>query len=112
MSVAVNRTRRTGAFGTARRLSGVLALALTLGGCFAMGGTPEGKNITLPQPPKDAGGPPSAIREHQRILAAYNGAYEDPKLEAFVRQTGDKPAMATERPDQPHQIPVLQSPAL
>ena len=112
MSVAVNRTRRTGAFGKARRLSGVLALALTLGGCFAMVGTPEGKNITLPEPPKDAGGPPSAIREHQRILAAYNGAYEDPKLEALVRQTVDKLVMASERPDQRYQITVLNSPAI
>src|SRR5262245_37971923 len=112
MSVAVNITRRTGAFGTARRLSGVLAFALTIGGWFAKVETPEGKNITLPEPPKDAGGPPSAIREHQRILAAYNGAYEDPKLEALVRQTVDKLVMASERPDQRYQITVLNSPAI
>src|SRR5262245_20501688 len=112
MSVAVNRTRRTAAFGTARRLSGVLALALMLGGCFAVVGAPEHKNITLPEPPKDAGGPPSAIREHQRILAAYNGAYEDPKLEAWVRQTVEKLVTASERPDQRYQVTVLNSPAI
>jgi len=90
----------------------VLALALMLGGCFAVVGAPEHKNITLPEPPKDAGGPPSAIREHQRILAAYNGAYEDPKLEAWVRQTVEKLVTASERPDQRYQVTVLNSPAI
>ena len=31
--------------------------------------------------------PPANQREHQRILAAYNGAYEDAKLEALLNQT-------------------------
>ena len=51
-------------------------------------------------------------REHQRILAAYSGAYEDPRLEAMVAQTVDKLVAASERPDQRYRITVLNSPAI
>ena len=51
-------------------------------------------------------------REHQRILAAYNGAYKDPRLEAVVNQTVDKLVAASERPDMRYRVTILNSPAV
>src|SRR5437868_3926746 len=64
----------------------LVASALLLAGCSSSlltGGIPP---ASLPQAPKVAQQAPSgaAEREHRRILAAYNGAYEDAKLEAMV----------------------------
>ncbi len=76
-----------------------------LGGCSSSLlsiGAPPG---ALPNAPKQAQqqaqqpNGAAAQREHQRILAAYNGAYEDPKLEALLNQTVDKLVAASERPD-------------
>jgi predicted Zn-dependent protease len=56
--------------------------------------------------------PPAAQREHQRILAAYNGIYDDPRLEALVNRTVEKLVAASERPDQSYRITILNSPAV
>jgi predicted Zn-dependent protease len=87
-----------------------LALALMLGGCFTAA-IPERK-VALPEPPKEAAQPSAAAREHQRILGAYNGAYEDTRLEALIKQTVDKLVAASERPDQRYKITILNSPAI
>src|SRR5262249_8841535 len=92
------RVKRTGVAGRVLALPAVLALALSLGGCFAVVGTPE-HTASLPEPPKESTHTP-VQREHQRILAAYSGVYDDPKLEALVRQAVDKLVAASERPDQ------------
>jgi predicted Zn-dependent protease len=70
--------------------------------------------VSLPDPPKHtaAVAQTPVEREHQRILAAYNGAYEDPQLEAIVKQTVDKLVAASERPDQRYRITLLNSPAV
>src|SRR5262245_33903576 len=51
-------------------------------------------------------------REHVRILAAYGGAYDNPKLEASVSQTVEKLVAASERPDMRYRITILNSPAV
>ena len=51
-------------------------------------------------------------REHQRILAAYNGAYEDPKLEALLNQMVAKLVAASERPDVHYRVTILNSAAV
>ena len=56
--------------------------------------------------------PPANQREHQRILAAYNGAYEDAKLEAVLNQTVAKLVAASERPDMSYRVIILNSPAI
>jgi predicted Zn-dependent protease len=89
----------------------VLALPLPLAGCFAVGATTP-QRISLPDPPKDSGAPPPAVREHQRILSAYSGTYDDPRLEGLIRQTVDKLVAASERPDQRYRITILNSPAI
>jgi predicted Zn-dependent protease len=87
-------------------------LALLLGGCLAATVAPPERRVSLPEPPKEAGAQPATIREHQRILAAYNGAYEDPRLDALMAQTVDKLVAASERPDHRYRITVLNSPAI
>jgi predicted Zn-dependent protease len=86
------------------------ALALMLGGCFAA--TVPERKVSLPEPPKEAAQPTAATREHQRILGAYNGAYDDARLEGLIRQTVDKLVAASERPDQKYRITILNSPAI
>ena len=51
-------------------------------------------------------------REHQRILAAYNGAYEDPKLEGLLNQMVAKLVAASERPDVHYRVTILNSAAV
>ena len=56
--------------------------------------------------------PASTQREHQRILAAYGGAYEDSKLEADAQPDGRQLLAASERPDMQYRITILNSPAV
>jgi predicted Zn-dependent protease len=91
-------------------LPGLLVLGLLLSGCITSG-APE-PQVSLREPPKQAELSPAAQREHQRILAAYNGTYEDPRLEALVNQTVEKLVAASERPDQRYRITILNSPAI
>jgi predicted Zn-dependent protease len=102
---------QTGARGIGRALPVLLALSLPLAGCFAVG-APTSQRVSLPDPPKDSGAPPPAVREHQRILSAYSGTYDDPRLEGLIRQTVDKLVAASERPDQRYRITILNSPAI
>jgi predicted Zn-dependent protease len=102
---------QNGAHGIGRALPVLLVLSLALGGCFAVG-APANQRVTLPDPPKDSGAPPPAVREHQRVLSAYSGTYDDPRLEGLVRQTVEKLVAASERPDQRYRITVLNSPAI
>jgi predicted Zn-dependent protease len=94
-----------------RRALPALVLSLALGGCFAVG-APSNQRVTLPDPPRDSGAPPPAVREHQRILSAYSGTYDDPRVEGLIRQTVDKLIAASERPDQRYRITILNSPAI
>jgi predicted Zn-dependent protease len=102
---------QNGARGIGRALPVLLVLSLALGGCFAVA-TTSNQRVTLPDPPKDSGAPPPAVREHQRILSAYSGTYDDPRLEELIRQTVDKLVAASERPDQRYRITILNSPAI
>jgi predicted Zn-dependent protease len=55
---------------------------------------------------------PAAQREHQRILAAYGGAYEDTRLEGEVSGTVNRLVAASERPDITYKVTILNSPAV
>ena len=114
MSTAGGTSKGKRTPGAALARVGSLAFALSLGGCFSVG-TPEPR-AALPDPPATGAvahqQAPSGQREHQRILAAYNGTYEDPKLEALVKQAVDKLVAASERPDQHYRVTILNSPAI
>jgi predicted Zn-dependent protease len=91
-------------------LAGLLVLGLLLSGCSTTGMYEQTASIS--EPPKRAELSPAAQREHQRILAAYNGTYEDARLEALINQTVEKLVAASERPDQRYRITILNSPAI
>jgi predicted Zn-dependent protease len=52
---------------------------------------------------------PAALREHQRILAAYGGVYNDPKLQAMLEQTVERLVASSERPDLHYKVTMLNS---
>ncbi|HEY4406669.1 MAG TPA: M48 family metalloprotease [Xanthobacteraceae bacterium] len=90
-----------------------MAAALMLAGCAGSGVLD--RQATVPEAPKAAAVAeidPAAQREHERILAAYNGAYEDPRIEAMVGQTVEKLVAASERPDLHYRVTLLNSPVV
>src|ERR1700755_466490 len=96
----------------ARSLLAPTLLALLLAGCADIGrlGTTQ---VSLPEPPKAADNVPQpAQREHARILAAYGGAYDDPRLEALITHTVDRLVAASERPNLKYKVTILNSPAI
>ncbi len=94
----------------------VAALALVLAGCSSAllsVGAPPG---SLPEPPRlarQSQQPPIPNQqEHQRILAAYNGAYEDPKLEALLNRVVAKLVAASQQPYVYYRVTILNSAAV
>jgi predicted Zn-dependent protease len=99
--------------GTRSTRGGLVAAALLLAGCASSGMID--KQASLPNSPKPAAVAqidPAAQREHERILAAYNGAYDDPRIEAMVSQTVEKLVAASERPDLHYRVTLLNSPVV
>jgi predicted Zn-dependent protease len=95
-------------------LCALVAAALTLAGCSGdrfFGGAMD-LTATVPQKPPPAAELTPAQREHQRILAAYGGAYADPKLEAAVTTTVDRLVAASEHPELAYKVTLLNSPAV
>jgi predicted Zn-dependent protease len=98
----------------ARRLAVLAVVASGLAGCSSSlltAGMPPG---SLPealrqaqQQQQQARAPTS--REHQRILAAYNGAYEDPKLQGMLNEMVAKLVAASERPEVHYRVTILNS---
>jgi len=87
------------------------ALALVLASCS--GAYQVGRQVTLPDPPAEKPEPQTpAQREHRRILAAYGGAYSNPKLEESLNRTIEKLVAASERPDLHYRVTILNSPAI
>jgi len=103
--------------GTARlRLAhaGIAVGALVLAACTAA--PPSlAPQASLPEPakPAEAAGTadmsPAALREHQRILAAYGGVYNDPRLQGMIEQTVERLVAASERPDLHYKVTLLNS---
>jgi predicted Zn-dependent protease len=86
------------------------ALAAALAGCS--GSYTADRQISLPDPPRQAELAPAVQREHQRILAAYGGVYESRELEAEIHQVVEKLVAASERPDLHYRITILNSPTI
>ena len=91
--------------------AGAIMLALALAACTASP-PPVGTQGLLPAPtkaPEITDMSPAVLREHQRILAAYGGVYNDAKLQAMVEQTVERLVAASERPDLHYKITLLNS---
>jgi predicted Zn-dependent protease len=90
-------------------------MALNLGACADMGrfqvAGPSTSTSAL-KPNKPAAETPATEREHERILASYGGAYEDPKLQALIGQTVDRLVAASDRPDLAYRVTILNSGAV
>jgi predicted Zn-dependent protease len=97
-----------------RRLAGVAAVlaALLLSECTAVPSstTAPQASIQVPPPkPAEAEMTPAELREHQRILAAYGGVYNDPRLQAMVEQIAKRLVAASDRPDLHYRVTMLNS---
>ena len=86
-------------------------LATALVGCTAAGHLEE-QVASLPDVAKPADPNPAAQREHQRILLAYGGAYQNARVEALIGKTVDRLVAASERPDLHYKVTILNSPAI
>jgi predicted Zn-dependent protease len=84
-------------------------IALVAGACAT---TPGSREIFLPEPPKLTESAPQGQHEHQRVLAAYGGAYEDPKLQAVLTRVVNRLVAASERPELTYKVTILNSPAV
>lgn len=86
-------------------------LALLLAGCA--GGTVTGQGPgPLMRTPAQAESAAANEREHQRILTAYGGAYENARVTEMLTQTVDKLVASSERPDLKYQVTILNSPSV
>jgi predicted Zn-dependent protease len=112
--VGINRGQRDGRRqAVARRLALPALLALLLAGCSAANISGQSPMVSTPLPLRHVVDlPPAQQREHLRILAAYGGAYDTPRLEAKLAQSVDKLVAASERPDLKYQVTILNSPAV
>jgi len=92
-------------------LAAAVLLAGALAACTAAA-PPIGPQAAAPPPlkPLDTSDmSPAALREHQRILAAYGGVYNDPKLQAMLEETVEHLVAASERPDLHYKVTMLNS---
>ena len=89
-----------------------LALGLLLGGCLTSS-DPSQPQVNLQEAaPQRAATSTASQREHDRILASYNGAYRDARLEPLLNQAVERLVAASERPDQRYRVTILNSSAV
>src|ERR1700728_729306 len=86
-------------------------LALVVAACSA---TPPSltPQAALPSAPKSADVSdmsPAVLHEHQRILGAYGGIYNDPKLQGLLEQTVERLVTSSERADLHYKVVILNS---
>src|SRR5258707_10026809 len=84
-------------------------MALAVAACSSV---PETRQVLLPDLPKNPEANSPSVREPQRVLSAYGGAYEDPRLQAKLPSIVDRLVAASERPDLSYKITILNSPAV
>jgi predicted Zn-dependent protease len=95
------------------RLAALAVFALALFGCAEATRFDLGERVPLREPPaKHAAEAGPAVREHQRILAAYGGAYHDARLEALITHTVERLVAASEKPDLRYKVTILNSPSV
>ena len=92
----------------------LLGAALTLAGCGDPSRFETGPIVAAPptKPNRPPAQSPAAEREHERILATYGGAYDDPKLEALISGIVDRLVAASDRPDLTYKVTILNSGAV
>lgn len=94
-----------------RHAMAAVLLATALGSCASTVHL-EDQVASAPEIAKPTDANPTAQREHQRILLAYGGAYQDARVEALISKTVDRLVAASERPDLHYKVTILNSPAI
>jgi predicted Zn-dependent protease len=86
-------------------------LALALAACSATPPSllPQASVPSAPKSPDVSDMSPAVLHEHQRILTAYGGIYNDPKLQGLIEQTVERLVTASERPDLHYKVTILNS---
>jgi predicted Zn-dependent protease len=111
---------------TGRREKGmgrrILAGAVVVCACLLLGACSEMNRYQLqtasvpptvpPKPNRTVVQTQASEKEHERILASYGGAYDDPKLEALITKVVDRLVAASDRPDQAYKVTILNSGAV
>ncbi len=95
-----------------RRAPGLLAFVLSAGllaGCSTAMGPQNQVGLPTPAKPQMS---EAHQREHQRILSAYGGSYESPRLQPMLTETVEKLVAASERPDLKYEVTILNSPSV
>jgi predicted Zn-dependent protease len=92
----------------------LLCVAFALGACANLNRfeTAAAPAASPAKPNRAIAQTPAAEREHERILASYGGAYDDPRLEALIGATVDRLVAASDRPDQAYKVTILNSGAV
>jgi len=86
---------------------------LTLAGCGDVSRfQTAAPHSVKPAKPARAAAQTPAEHEHERILASYGGAYDDPRLEALINKTVERLVAASERPDLTYKVTILNSGAV
>ena len=94
------------------RIAAAAMLAgLALAGCNQLltAGVPPDAAIGAQTVPAATG---AGAEEHARIVAAYGGIYHDDRLEQTVARIVGRIVAASEQPEQPYRITILNSPAV
>ena len=94
-------------------LAGMLVLSAGLSGCAGLQepATAEAKAATA-MPSLEESMTPAQRKEHERLVASYGGAYNDPKLQAEIQKIVTRLVAASERPDLHYRVTILNSPAI
>ncbi len=97
-----------------RAIAAIAVLSCLVSGCSRFESLLSDRQITLGDIPKNHAKQQETPeqREHNRILAAYGGAYENPKLQAFIEHTVERLVAASERPDLKYRVTILNSAAV
>jgi predicted Zn-dependent protease len=101
---------RSGIAGLRLWHAGAAIAALLLAACTSSPPPVAPQAATVaPVKPAETELPAAVQREHQRILAAYGGVYNDPRLQAMIEQTVERLVAASEKPDQHYRVTMLNS---
>ncbi len=108
----MSRSRAGNHIGRMRIGVAILAVLL-LAGCNQLmsAGTPPDAGLG-PQPQTVPAATGAGAEEHARIVAAYGGIYHDNRLEQTVARIVGRIVAASEQPEQPYRITILNSPAI
>src|SRR6476660_3775832 len=91
----------------------LLCAALALSSCGNLGKLETAAPaVPTPKPSRTVAQTPASEREHERILASYGGAYDDPRLATLIGKTVDRLVAASDRPEQPYRVTILNSGAV